>query len=118
MKNKITLIGTVSILILLTSFTSCRDVHDTGSANPFSEYMENSVSITRYSDTQDGIQSYQADVKVYSHNNRTDINPKLQNSYRLAIKTIGTTVYTRIDFDGDATTAARSVISNGEEMII
>jgi hypothetical protein len=117
MKIKITLVGIISILILI-NFTSCWDSHNSEAANPFNEFMENPVSIKWYGDSKEGLQSYQADVKVYSQNNRTDINPKLQNSYRLAIKTIGQTVYTRIDFDSTATLAARSAISDGKEMII
>jgi len=44
--------------------------------------MENPVSIKWHGNVKEGLQSYQADVKVYSQNNRTDINPKLLNSYR------------------------------------
>jgi hypothetical protein len=46
-------------------------------------------------------------------NNRRDTGATLQYDYRLAVKTIGGEVFTRIDFDG-----AYSVLSRSSEMII
>jgi len=106
MKNNKFYVGIISILLLI-NFTSCWGSHASETENPFNEFMENPVSIKWHGDANEGVQSFQADVKVYSQNNRTDINPKLQNSYRLAVKNIGNTVYTRIDFDSTKTMAAR-----------
>ena len=118
-KRKSVFLGTVGVIIMLISFIACRDntiIPRPG--NMFDEYSFDPVSIKWYGDKEAGLQSYQANVEVWSKNSRTNYTVNMVRSYRLAIKTIDGAVYTRIDLDGDKTMPARSVISNGEEMVI
>ncbi len=50
---------------------------------------------------KDAAVSFQADVEVYSSNDRSIEPPRLQNTYRISAKTIDDQVYTRIDIPGD-----------------
>jgi hypothetical protein len=118
MMRKLILAGLVSMLAILISFTSCRDFHGSGTENPFRDFVDKPVSINWHGDASDGLQSYQADVKIYAQNNRTDINPRLDSSYHLSIKSINDTLYARLDFDATATTAAHSALTDGKELII
>ena len=80
-------------------------------------FSENPVTITWKGETAK-VESYQANVHVFTMNNRTDTHATLSQSYRLAISTIRDRVHTRIDFEQDADIPFRSVISDGDETII
>ncbi|MCA1950180.1 MAG: hypothetical protein LDL24_06395 [Treponema sp.] len=67
-----------------------------------------------------GIDSFQANVKVYSKVDRMPASAKLVSQYRMATKIIDGLVYTRLDFPVDQVhnIAARTIVSNGNEMIV
>lgn len=67
-----------------------------------------------------GNESFQADVEVYSSSNRDLKGFKLTQKYRLSTKSLDGVVFTRIDFDPafTGTGRARSVISNGREIVL
>ncbi len=67
-----------------------------------------------------GIESFQAEVKVYSSVDRKPYSNRLVSQYRLATKLIDGELYTRIDFPADPENkiAARTFVSNGKELIL
>ena len=81
-------------------------------------FIEQPINISWNGDKNEGVQSFQAQVEVYSMNNRRDIGAGLEQTYRLAIKTIGERIVTRLDFENDGNTPFRSFLSDGNEIIV
>jgi hypothetical protein len=106
------------VTVLSIICISCDDLVTEKEETLFSKFQENPVTISWDGDKTQGIQSYQAKVEVYAMNNRRDSGATLRETYRIATKTIGDKIYTRLDFDGDETTAARTVISDGGEIVV
>lgn len=67
-----------------------------------------------------GIESFQANVKVYSNIDRKPSSGRLVSQYKLATKIIDGIIYTRLDFpaDPEKNIAARTIVSNGSEMVL
>jgi len=98
-------------------FSGCSDtIQQQNSSLEF--FAENPTTITWHGDKKDGIQSYQAIVKVYSMNNRKDHAPKLIQTYRMTAKNDNGHIVTRIDFNADEVMEFRSIIYNGKEAVV
>jgi hypothetical protein len=96
---------------------SCNNGMDGIKENPFSKFEENPVSITWHGEKGQDIQSFQAQVNTFAMNNRSDTQAVLSSRYQLALKTIDGKIYSRIDFEAGEFTSARSVVSDGTEMV-
>lgn len=83
----------------------------------YEPFGENPITITWKGESLE-VESYQANVQVYTMNNRTDTHAALSQAYRLAVSTVNDRVHTRIDFDYGSDVPFRSVISDGEDTII
>jgi hypothetical protein len=96
----------------------CENVVQERQENSLVQFREGPVVIAWSGDSGDTIQSYQANVHVYSKNSRKDTAAMLNQTYRLAVKTVNERVLTRIDFDFDESIPFRTVISDGEEALV
>ncbi|MCK9171197.1 MAG: hypothetical protein M0P01_12355 [Treponema sp.] len=110
-----------AVCIMLIPFFSCRNMGGTQGRNDAQELFEqNPVTVTWENPGAGGnIESYEADVEVYSMNNRKDTALTLQNKYRMSMKTINGGQYVRIDMDPDYNQgSARSIVSGKEGTIV
>ena len=112
------------VLFLSSLILSCTGVNSemakqTVSAKQMQEMVDN-VSIEIKKNENNTIESYQANVKQYSYNQRIPGQISAPSEYRLSLKKSGNSIFTRIDFDssyyGDG--KARSVICDGKETVV
>jgi len=101
----------------LNSLTLCNNTTHEKRGGGLELFTEGPVTITWKGDQKEEVQSFQANVQIYSMNNRTDTHAALNQTYRLSMSTINNRIHTRIDFDFDSSVPLRSVISDGEEFI-
>ena len=82
-------------------------------------FEENPVTINWQKDNDIELKSIQADVSIYSMNNRTDTSSQLKNKYRMSLKTIDEVQYSRLDFLPEfGNGVAQSVVTDDTEMIL
>ncbi len=110
-----------SILVLKTIllFISCNLSEK--NEIPYSQiFQENPLTISwQQNETSDDIKSFQANVSIYSINNRTDTSSVLQTKYRMSLSTINGTQYNRLDFSPEFSGGkARSVVSDNSQVIL
>jgi len=86
--------------------------------NALRQFTEEPVSITWTGSKDMGVQSYQANVHVFSKNNRKDTLAVMDRSYRMTVKTVNDRILTRLDFDFGDEILFRSFVSDGEELIV
>jgi len=86
-------------------------------SNAFEQFTENPITITWKGDKNE-VESFQANVMVFSMNNRKDTAATLNQTYRIAMSSANDRIHTRIDFDLDRSIPFRSVISDGENTIV
>jgi len=113
--NKI--ITAISLFTACISLTLCNNTTHEKRGSGLEQFTEEPVTITWKGDQIEEVQSFQANVQIYSMNNRTDTFATLNQTYRLSMSTINNRIHTRIDFDFDSSIPFRSVISDGEEFI-
>ena len=105
------------ILLAAAFVTGCGDIIHEKRGTGLEQFTEGPVTIGWTGDKSQGVQSYQADIHVYSMNNRTDAHASLDQVYRLAVRNISNRTVTRIDFDFGDDVPFRSFLSDGEEFI-
>lgn len=81
-------------------------------------FKKNPVTINWTDKQEKGISSFHTEVEVYSMNNRRKQNFELTNTYSLSVKLIDGVQYTRIDMEKQEGMEARSIITDGDELII
>lgn len=81
-------------------------------------FKEHPATITWNSNETETIGSIHAEVEVYSMNSRKDNIPELSNRYNISVKMIDGVQYTRIDIGSGEEMNARTIITDGNEMII
>lgn len=108
------------ILPALLAAAACKNSVVGGTSQLYEPFKSNPVTITWNGKADKGVESFEADVEVHTLNNRTDVHAQLRDKYRLAVKTIAGRTFVRLDFPADEAggIAARSMLSNGSEMII
>ena len=108
------------ILPALLAAAACKNSVVGGTSQLYEPFKSNPVTITWNGKADQGVESFEADVEVHTLNNRTDVHAQLRDKYRLAVKTIAGWTFVRLDFPADEAggIAARSMLSNGSEMII
>lgn len=121
--NAISLTKTVKVLLvgcvgLSALFISC----NTRAQNPANSteqlFKDNPVSIS-WADKNAEIDSYSADVEVYSKNNRTNSVLSKTDAYRITYKKIDGVSYSRVDLDKEYNGGvSRAVITDGKEMVV
>lgn len=109
------------ILILETVFfISCKSSQE--KEIPYSKmFKENPVTINwqQNETSSDDIESFKANVSVYSMNNRTDTSSVLQSKYKMSLSTINEIPYSRLDFSPEFEEGkAYSVVSNNSQIIL
>lgn len=109
------------ILILETVFfISCKSSQE--KEIPYSKmFKENPVTINwqQNETSSDNIESFKANVSVYSMNNRTDTSSVLQSKYKMSLSTINEIPYSRLDFSPEFEEGkAYSVVSNNSQIIL
>jgi len=85
--------------------------------NVLGQFREDPVTINWYGSKDEGLQSFSANVHVFSMNNRTDTHASLTSAYRMSVSSINHRILTRIDMDLDESIPFRSIVSDGEEAI-
>lgn len=88
---------------------------------PYAEiFQENPVTINwEQNKTSSDIKSFQANVSVYSMNNRTDTSSVLQSKYKMSLSTINENQYNRLDFSPEfGGGKAHSVVSDNSQIIL
>ncbi len=107
------------MFLVLGVFISCRQVSDGKNKLYFEMFEENPVTINWQKDNDIELKSFQADVSIYSMNNRTDTSSQLKNKYRMSLKTIDEVQYSRLDFLPEfGNGVAQSVVTDDTEMIL
>ena len=107
------------MFLVLGVFISCRQVSDGKNKLYFEMFEENPVTINWQKDNDIELKSFQADVSIYSMNNRTDTSSQLKNKYRMSLKTIDEVQYSRLDFLPEfGNSVAQSVVTDDTEMIL
>ena len=81
-------------------------------------FEESPVTITWNDGPKEGVQSYRAKVQVYQMNNRRDTALSLSETFTIAVKSIGGTIYARIDLPASSAMSARAVLNDGAEMVV
>lgn len=111
--------GGVLLLLISGFFLSCTVGQDPASAKE-SFVVEHVPAIISQPSQSGEIESFQAEVKIYSSIDRKPSSAHLVSQYRLATKIIDGTIYTRMDFpeDQEHTIAARTVVSNGKDLVL
>ena len=102
---------------LITAFPACDNTVYKIRPSGLEPFKENPITITWNGEVKE-VESYQANVQVFSKNNRKDSYATLDQTYRMAMSTIGDRVLTRIDLDLGGDTPFRSVVSDGENTLI
>lgn len=115
--KKSLLLCTTLVSLMLYLFASCDNSKNITEAD--SVFEENPTTIAWSQDeSSDKITSYQTDVQVYRMNSREDTELKLSDKYKMSVKMIDNVQYTRIDMVADSDGVYRSVLSDGEDLII
>lgn len=115
--KKSLLLCTTLVPLMLYLFASCDNSKNITEAD--SVFEENPTTIAWNQDkSSDKITSYQTDVQVYRMNSREDTGLKLSDKYKMSVKMIDNVQYTRIDMVADSDGVYRSVLSDGEDLII
>lgn len=82
-------------------------------------FESNPTTIYWQGDAKQGIEAFQADVEVYTMNNRKDVASTLSDKYRMSLKKIDDVQYIRLDFDPAFNGGLyRSIVTNGREMLL
>ena len=81
-------------------------------------FQKNPVTINWKNNQEKDITSFHTEVEVYSMNNRKKQNFELSNTYSLSVKLIDGVQYTRIDMGNQEGIEARSIITDGNELIV
>ncbi|MDR2901475.1 MAG: hypothetical protein LBV20_08195, partial [Treponema sp.] len=84
--NGCAVIIAVMVTVLLMSCENSAGAKPIDSAETF--FKENPVTVNWRGSNTDAIESYAAEVEVYTMNNRKDTSTSLQQTYRMAVKTI------------------------------
>lgn len=104
--------------ITLSVFTSCNNSQTSPASTTEQLFKDNPVSINWKSKSSE-IDSFTADVEVYSMNNRTNSILSKTDGYRLTYKTINGIQYSRVDLDKEYNGGvSRAVITDGKEMVV
>lgn len=111
------IITTAALFTVCISLTVCDNTTHEKRGSGLEQFTEGPVTITWKGDQKEEVKSFQANVQIYSMNNRTDTYAALNQTYRLSMSTVNNRILTRIDFDFDSSVPFRSVISDGEEFI-
>jgi len=85
--------------------------------NVLGQFGEDPVTINWNGNKDEGVQSFSANVQVFSKNDRTDAHADLTGTYRLSVSTVGNRILTRVDMDFDESIPYRSIVSDGEEAV-
>jgi len=112
------IITAAALFTACISLTVCSNATHEKRGNGLEQFTEGPTTITWKGDQKEEVRSFQANVEVYSMNNRTDTSVSLSETYRLSMSTIRERTFTRIDFDSDGDYPFRSVLSDGEETIL
>jgi outer membrane lipoprotein-sorting protein len=106
------------LMAVIITLSGCYDTAMERNSNVLEPFQEGPVSITWNGDKNADVKSYQANVQVYSMNNRKDTAAGLSRTYSMAVRSFGDKVLTRINFEKDNSMPFRSVISDGEEAVV
>ncbi|MDR2921861.1 MAG: hypothetical protein LBU85_00805 [Treponema sp.] len=112
-KNTALLLPIMAVIYLIGCDSPANETHD----SDLKSFREDPITITWNGNSTDGVQSFQANVQVFSKNSRKNTAAGLSREYRMAVRTVDDAVLTRIDFE-DNSMPFRSVISNGEEAVL
>lgn len=104
-----------SILILLFS---CNFENQSTKKVVYKILEENPPTISWSSSEDLEVSSVEADVTVYSINNRKSKEPKITSQFRVTQKIIQDELYSRMDFALDMQGKKRTLISNEEETLV
>lgn len=115
MKISITAVAAITAGIFLTG---CGNTIHEKQSNGLEQFTEGPATIIWKDGQEKEVRSFQTNVQVYSMNNRTDTYAELNETYRLSMSTIRERILTRVDFDNDKNYLFRSVLTDGEEIII
>ena len=81
-------------------------------------FKDNPVTIQWDEKKDSKISSIHADVEVYTKNDRKGTSFEISNKYSMSVKLIDGVQYTRIDMGEQNNVAARSIITDGNEVVI
>lgn len=109
---------TVLLLTATIIMISCDNVAHKQQGSSLQEFQEKPVTIIWNGKEKDEVQSYQANVQVFSKNSRKDTAAALSRTYSLAVRSFSGKVLTRIDFEEGERMPFRSIISDGEEAVV
>lgn len=110
----------LSVLLSLLTIIACNN-YTVNNAKPLADeiFSENPVNISWNGSKDEGVNSFQADIEVFSMNSRTDEYVSLQNKYRMSQKTINGVPHIRLDFAPEFNGGMyRSVVSNDTEIVL
>jgi hypothetical protein len=107
-------------IVCLAVFMACPNTTASSPTKEALQFFEsNPTTIYWQGDAKQSIEAFQADVEVYTMNNRKDVASTLSDKYRMSLKKIDDVQYIRLDFDPAFNeNRNRSVISNGTEMVL
>lgn len=110
----------LTLILGTVFFISCKSSQE--KEIPYSKmFKENPVTINwqQNETSSDNIESFKANVSVYSMNNRTDTSSVLQSKYKMSLSTINEIPYSRLDFSPEFEEGkAYSVVSNNSQIIL
>ncbi len=107
------------MVLLFMTAASC-SMTGSSTDSPADEFRDSDVSIYNGDREADEIYSYTADVTSYYSHDRKAIDMEVRQEYRLSLKMINGSLYTRLDFSGEAfpDQRSRSIISSPEEQVL
>jgi hypothetical protein len=105
----------IFLAVLCVIFFACADTVN-GPVN--SEILLNNPTYITWTDKEEELEGYKADVEVYTMNSRRDTGASLVDGYTISMKKIDGKMYTRLDTKPDTQGRLRSVVSNGAEIIL
>lgn len=88
--------------LLTLALFSCESSLNTGAEEVLSRYQDHTVTVYNGNSSLKEIESYQAQVKTYYSNSRRGIEMEPGEEYRLSLKMMDGTLYSRMDFDSKA----------------
>ena len=106
----------IALLTVIICFSACNNAVQ-HKVPAFEQFLDNPITITWRGETKE-VESFQANVMVFSMNNRKDTAATLSETYRMSMSTIENKILTRLDYEYDRDLYFNAVMTDGEEILI
>jgi len=116
-RSRLILIVMCALLVIFVAF-ACKDISLNNNDENVSEVLQDNPVHIAWIENKENLESYMADVDVFAMNSRRDTGAVQVDSYSMAVKSINSRMYTRIDSSrADSSGRFRSIATDGIDMV-